>query len=115
MRQENTRAAAESGIIEEVFTKCGETVFAAMAGLFAQRSTRMSARYHLTGLTAELPRENRWILAEHAGHASPGRLQYLLEREIWGERVLRGIVAAQVVDALGADGEGPWRFRTLRR
>ena len=79
-------------------------MFDAMAGLFAQRSTRMNARDYLAGLMAELPRKNCWTIAEHVGHASPDRLQYLLERAVWDERVLRGIVAAKAVDALGDQG-----------
>lgn len=104
MTQRKTQAVADARIIEECFTACSGGVFDAMAPLFAQASTRFNARDYLTGLLAELPRKNCWTIAEHAGHASPDRLQFLLERAVWDERELRGIVAAQAVAALGGDG-----------
>lgn len=104
VRQRKTQAVAEASIIEECFTACSAGVFDAMAPLFAQASTRFNARDYLKGLLAELPRKNCWTIAEHAGHASPDRLQFLLERAVWDERDLRGIVAAQAVNALGGDG-----------
>jgi SRSO17 transposase len=86
--QRKTQAVAEARIIEESFTTCSGGVFDAMAPLFAQASTRFNARDYLAGLLAELPRKNCWTIAEHVGHASPDRLQYLLVTALGGDGVL---------------------------
>jgi hypothetical protein len=75
-----------------------------MASLFAQASTRFNARDYLKAALPGLPRKNCWTVAEHTGHASPDRLQLLLERTVWDERNLRGIVAAQAATTHGTYG-----------
>lgn len=79
-------------------------VFAAMADLFPSRPCRMSARDYTTGLLASLERKNCVTIAEWAGHASPDRLHYLLERAVWEERELRVRIGALAVERLGSAG-----------
>jgi hypothetical protein len=37
----------------------------------------------MRGLMSDLPRKNCWTIAEHAGDATPGKMQHLLERAKW--------------------------------
>lgn len=64
----------------------------------------MSARDYVTGLLAPLARKNCVTIAEWAGHHTPDRLHYLLERATWEERELRVRLAALAVERLGGDG-----------
>jgi SRSO17 transposase len=104
VRQEDTRAAAEARILQEAFEAAGQAVFDAMADLFPSRPCRMSARDYATGLLASLERKNCVTIAEWAGHASPDRLHYLLERAVWEERELRARIGALAIERLGGDG-----------
>lgn len=74
--QENTGAAAEAGLLGSGT----EAVFDAMADLFAGWPARLNARDYVRGPLAPLERKNCATVAEWAGHASPDRLHYLLER-----------------------------------
>jgi SRSO17 transposase len=102
--QENRRAAAEARILEAAFDAAGRAVFDAMADLFGSRPCRMSARDYATGLLAPLERKNCVTIAERAGHSSPDRLHYLLERAVWEERELRVRLGALAVERLGGEG-----------
>ncbi|WP_460499089.1 transposase [Glycomyces tarimensis] len=104
MRQEETSAAAEAGILEEAFEAAGQAVFEAMADLFGSRPCRMSARDYTRGLLASLERRNCVTIAEWAGHSSPDRLHYLLERAVWEEWELRCRLGALAVERLGSEG-----------
>ncbi len=104
VRHEDKRAAAEARILQEAFVEAGQVVFAAMADLFPSRPCRMSARDYTTGLLASLERKNCVTIAEWAGHASPDRLHYLLERAVWEERELRVRIGALAVERLGSAG-----------
>lgn len=75
-----------------------------MADLFAGRPARMSARDYVRGLLAPLERKNCATIAEWAGHSSPDRLHYLLERALWDESVLRSRLGALAVERLGGTG-----------
>ncbi|THV42136.1 hypothetical protein FAB82_07810 [Glycomyces buryatensis] len=103
MRQEETSAAAEAKILEEVFDAAGQAVFDAMADLFPSRPCRMSARDYTKGLLASLERKNCVTIAEWAGHSSPDRLHYLLERACWEERELRVRIGALVAEFLDSE------------
>lgn len=75
-----------------------------MADLFPSRPCRMSARDYTTGLLASLERKNCVTIAEWAGHSSPDRLHYLLERAVWEERELRCRIGALAIEHLGDEG-----------
>jgi hypothetical protein len=47
---------------------------------------------------SDLPRKNCWTIAEHAGHATPGRMQHLLE----------ACTAPELVAAVLTCGLGGW-------
>jgi SRSO17 transposase len=102
--QENRRAAAEARILQDAFEAAGQAVFDAMANLFPSRPCRMSARDYMKGLLASLERKNCVTIAEWAGHSSPDRLHYLLERAGWEERELRVRIGALAIEHLGGDG-----------
>ena len=56
----------------------------------------------MAGLISDLPRKNAWTLAEHAGDATPDRMQRLLNHAVWdhdaAQGVVRGFVAQQLRD-----------------
>ena len=52
---------------------------------FARSETRRTVGELLLGLLAPVERKNGWWLAEHAGHASPDRMQRLLRTAVWDE------------------------------
>ena len=45
---------------------------------FARVEPRRQARKYITGLMSDLPRKNCWTMSEHAGDATPDRMQRLL-------------------------------------
>lgn len=102
--QENTRADAEASLLQEAIGSGTEAVFDAMADLFAERPAHLNARDYVRGLPAPLERKNCATIAEWAGHASPDRLHYLLERAVWDERALRVRLATLAVECLGDQG-----------
>jgi SRSO17 transposase len=73
----------------------------ALAGCFARVEPRRTARGYLTGLIADLPRKNCWALAQHAGDASPDKMQRLLERARWDTGAAMRTVRDFVVAGLG--------------
>jgi len=60
-----------------------------LAGLLAAHFTRrepvQQAGKYIDGLMSDLPDKNCWSLAQHAGDASPGKMQRLLERAVWDQ------------------------------
>jgi SRSO17 transposase len=74
-----------------------------VAGRFGRVEPRRHARDLVLGLLSDLPEKNCWTIAEHAGHATPGRLQHLLARAAWdADKVrddLRGYVTGHLGDA----------------
>jgi SRSO17 transposase len=56
----------------------------------------------MVGLISDVPRKNGWTLAEHAGDATPDRMQRLLNHAVWdndaAQGVVRGFVAEQLRD-----------------
>ena len=57
----------------------------------------------MRGLLADVPRKNSWQLAEHVGHGSAYRLEWLLGGAKWDAEVLRDRVREYVVATLGAE------------
>ncbi len=56
----------------------------------------------MSGLLSDLDRKNCWTLAEHSGHNSPDRLQYLLARAKWDTDGVGEDLRSYVIDHLGA-------------
>ena len=69
-------------------------------GTFARRESRAQAGKYVDGLLADLPRKNGWTLAEHAGDASPDRMQRLLNHAVWDEDAATAVVRDFVVEHL---------------
>ena len=59
------------------------------------------SRKYMTGLMSDLPRKNAWTLAEHAGDATPDRMQRLLNRAVWDTGAAMAVVRGFVAEHLG--------------
>jgi SRSO17 transposase len=75
-----------------------------LASWFARAGTRLAAQQYVRGLASTVERKNSWQLAEHAGHATPDRLQRLLSSAAWDECGVREDVRDWTVGYL-ADAE----------
>ena len=77
-----------------------------LAPCFARVEPRRQARKYVTGLIGDLPRKNCWALAEHAGDATPDKMQRLLERAAWdvfeAMRAVRTFAVARLGDPADA-------------
>jgi SRSO17 transposase len=73
-----------------------------MAGCFRRWEPRLSAKRYVLALMSDLPRKNCWTIAEHAGDATPGRMQHLLEAAKWDTMdamaAVRGFVCEHLDD-----------------
>jgi SRSO17 transposase len=65
-----------------------------VAARFGRVEPRRPARAFVLGLLWDLPRKNYWMIAEHAGDASPGGMQHLLARAVWDQDGVRDDVRA---------------------
>ena len=76
-----------------------------LLGRVADRFGRVEPRGHACtlqlGLLADLPRENCWTIAEHAGQATPDGLPHLLAGAVWDRVGVRDDVRDCLVDHLG--------------
>jgi SRSO17 transposase len=72
-----------------------------LAPCFARVEPRREARKYITGLISDLPRKNCWTLAEHAGDATPDKMQRLLERAAWDASAAMRAVGQFAVAGLG--------------
>ena len=70
------------------------------AGLFTRPEPRGTFADLVRGLLADVPRKNSWQLAEHVGHGSAYRLEWLLGGAKWDADILRDRVRDYVVDTL---------------
>src|SRR3954467_15666198 len=59
---------------------------------------------YLRGLPSDLPGKNCWTLAENAGHATPDRMQRLLERACWDSAAATGTVRDVAAEHLAGEG-----------
>jgi SRSO17 transposase len=75
-----------------------------VAARFGRVEPRRRARAFVLGLLADLPCENCWTLAEHAGDPTPDGMQHLLARAVWDEDGVRDDLRAYVVEHLGDPG-----------
>jgi SRSO17 transposase len=95
--------AAAASTVEEATLACGklDELMGALAGCFARVEPRREARKYVTGLISDLPRKNCWALAEHAGDATPDKMQRLLERAAWDASAAMRVVRQFAVAGLG--------------
>lgn len=63
----------------------------------------MRARRLVLGLLSDLPRKNRWTIAEWAGETSPHGMRHLLCRAVWDADGVRDDVREYVVEHLHDD------------
>ena len=75
-----------------------------VAPALGRAETRASASAFIDGLLSSAERKTGWMLAEEAGLERPYRIQSLLGRSSWSADVLRDLVRAYVVEALGDAG-----------
>jgi SRSO17 transposase len=98
--------AAAASTVEEALLACGklDELMAGLAGCFGRVEPRREARKYVTGLISDLPRKNCWALAEHAGDATPDKMQRLLERAAWDASTAMRAVREFAVAGLGERG-----------
>jgi SRSO17 transposase len=73
---------------------------------FARVEPRQQARKYVTGLMSDLPRKNSWTLAEHAGDATPDRMQRLLNDAVWDTTTAMGVIRRFVAEHLAPQAGG---------
>jgi SRSO17 transposase len=71
-----------------------------MAGCFRRWEPRDSAKKYVRALMSDLPRKNCWTIAEYVGHATPGRMQHLLQAARWDTMGAMAAVRAFVCEHL---------------
>jgi SRSO17 transposase len=79
-------------------------VAARIDGRFCRSESRRQVRAYLGGLIGAVERKNSWQLAEHAGDATPDRMQWLLGRATWDADLVRDDLRAYVLEHLGDAG-----------
>lgn len=80
-----------------------EVAMGRIAGRFARVEPRLRARRLVLGLLSDLPRKNRWTIAEWAGETSPHGMRHLLCRAVWDADGVRDDVREYVVEHLHDD------------
>jgi SRSO17 transposase len=79
-----------------------DDLIARMAGCFRRWEPRASAKKYVRALMSDLPRKNCWTIAEHAGDATPAKMQHLLEAAKWDTMgamaAVRGFVCEHLDD-----------------
>jgi SRSO17 transposase len=91
-----------------------EELLGRVASRFGRVEPRRRARAFVLGLLADLPRENCWTIAEHAGDGSPDGMQHLLGRAAWDHDGVRDDLQAYVVEHLGDPEAGAGHRRNRR-
>ena len=79
-------------------------MFALVAGVFAEASSRRRGRAYLLGLLSQAERKNGWTIAELAGDWSPAGMQRLLNFYAWDEDAVRDVLRSYVARHLGDPG-----------
>jgi SRSO17 transposase len=79
-------------------TEKPDELMTALGPHFARVEPFRAAGKYIRGLMSDLPRKNCWSLAEHAGHATPDRMQRLLERASWDTFAAMDTVRDFVID-----------------
>ncbi len=80
-----------------------EELMGSMAGCFHRWEPRLQAVKYVRALMSDLPRKNCWTIAEHAGDASPDKMQRLLERASWDTMAAMGVVRGFVTGHLTSE------------
>src|ERR1039457_3755233 len=76
-----------------------------LAAHFTRREPVQQAGQYIDGLMSDLPGQNCWSLAQHAGDASPGKMRRLLERAARDQgAALRTVRDFAVEHLAGPDG-----------
>jgi SRSO17 transposase len=70
--------------------------------LFNRPEPRVTFADFVRGLLADVNRKNAWQLADHLGHANPGRIEWLLNGAAWDADALRDRVRDYVMEHLGS-------------
>src|SRR4051812_2421187 len=71
-----------------------------LSGCFARVGPRRQARKYIVGLMSDLPRKNCWTISEHAGDATPDRMQRLLNDAVWDTTAAMGLIRRFVAEHL---------------
>ena len=69
-----------------------DDLMGSMAACFRRWEPRVTSKKYVRALMSDLPRKNCWTIAEHAGDATPGKMQHLLERARWDTLAAMGVV-----------------------
>jgi SRSO17 transposase len=96
--------AAAAMVEAGTFSRYLDRLMGSMAGCFRRWEPRASAKKYVRALMSDLPRKNCWTIAEHAGDATPGKMQHLLERAKWDTMAAMAAVRAFVCEYLD-DGD----------
>lgn len=75
-----------------------------IAGRFGRIECRRRIRGFLLALLGDLPRQNCWTIAEHAGDATPDGMQHLLSRAVWDTDGVAEDLRDYVMDHLADSG-----------
>jgi SRSO17 transposase len=75
-----------------------EELLGRVARRFGRVEPRRHARALVLGLLADLPCKHCWMLAEHAGQATPDGLQHLLAGAVWDEHDVRDCLLEHLGD-----------------
>ena len=96
--------AAAAMVEAGTFGRYLDRLMGSMAGCFRRWEPRASAKKYVRALMSDLPRKNCWTIAEHAGDATPGKIQHLLERAKWDTMAAMAAVRGFVCEHLD-DGD----------
>jgi SRSO17 transposase len=99
--QEDREAAAAAIVEGELAVANLAVLHGRLAPCFARAEPFAQARTYVAGLISDLPRKNGWTLAEHAGDATPDRMQRLLNHAVWDQDAAQGVVRGFVAEHLG--------------
>ncbi|MBA3488036.1 MAG: IS701 family transposase, partial [Longispora sp.] len=92
MTQKKNEAAAAAMVEAEAASQYLGELMGAMGSCFRRREPRLQARKYVRALMSDLPRKNCWTIAEHAGDATPDKMQHLLARAHWDTMAAMGVV-----------------------
>lgn len=106
MTQDDLEAAAAVIVEGELVGQNLVELHGRLGPCFGRVEPFRQAGKYITGLLSDLPRKNAWTIAEHAGDATPDRMQRLLNRAMWDTDAAMAVVRRFVVENLAAVAEG---------